>query len=288
MNRIENIILRHSKRGMLKLCPYLPADFCYQAANEIASWERGNVLLTTGFYVAGYPETDGPAGTAALALVLKKMGFRPIIVTEKAYAELFTIRDLEVLPVAVSTTINDFRQLILRYHPAGMIAVERCGSNTEGDYTNMRGVSIASYTAAIDLMFQIANEYAIHTVGIGDGGNEIGMGVLAEEIESELGFKPCTVAVDYLVIATVSNWGAYGVASYLAMFAEKEIFPDYEWIAKYLAETVAIGSVDGITHERITHVDDFDESFEQEIVDALSKEIKTSISFGNKKLYGGI
>lgn len=55
-----------------------------------------------------------------------------------------------------------------------------------------------------------------------------------------------------------------------------------------MAETVAIGSVDGITHERITHVDDFDESFEQEIVDALSKEIKTSISFGNKKLYGGI
>lgn len=117
--------------------------------------------------------------------------------------------------------------------------------------------------------------------------------MLAEEIESELGFKPCTVAVDYLVIATVSNWGAYGVASYLAMFAEKDIVPDYEWIAKYLAETVAIGSVDGITHERITHerithVDDFDESFEQEIVDALSKEIKTSISFGNKKLYGGI
>lgn len=47
------------------------------------------------------------------------------------------------------------------------------------------------------------------------------MGVLAEEIESELGFKPCIVAVDYLVIATVSNWGAYGVVYYLAMFAEK-------------------------------------------------------------------
>ena len=60
---IEDIILRHSQRGMQKLRPHLPKDYCRQAAEEIASWERGVVFLTTGFYVAGYPETDGPTAS---------------------------------------------------------------------------------------------------------------------------------------------------------------------------------------------------------------------------------
>ena len=76
MERIEDIILRHSQRGMTKLRPYMDADYCRLAAEEIYSWKRGVVFLTTGFYVAGYPETDGPTGTAVLASVLRDMGFR--------------------------------------------------------------------------------------------------------------------------------------------------------------------------------------------------------------------
>ena len=79
MERIEDIILRHSQRGMTKLRPYMDADYCRLAAEEIYSWKRGVVFLTTGFYVAGYPETDGPTGTAVLASVLRDMGFRPVI-----------------------------------------------------------------------------------------------------------------------------------------------------------------------------------------------------------------
>ena len=71
MEAIEEIILRHSERGMLKLKDYLQADYCRCAAEEIMSWKRGVVFMTTGFYVAGFPETDGPAGTAVLAGALK-------------------------------------------------------------------------------------------------------------------------------------------------------------------------------------------------------------------------
>ena len=63
MQTIEEIILRHSARGMTRLAPELPCDYCAAAAREIVSWPRGTVALLTGFDVGGAPETDGPTGT---------------------------------------------------------------------------------------------------------------------------------------------------------------------------------------------------------------------------------
>ena len=40
MERIEDIILRHSQRGMTKLRPYMDANYCRLAAEEIYSWKR--------------------------------------------------------------------------------------------------------------------------------------------------------------------------------------------------------------------------------------------------------
>ncbi len=278
MERIEDVILRRSQRGMTKLRPYMEADYCRQAAEEIFSWKRGVVFLTTGFYVAGYPETDGPTGTAVLASVLRDMGFHPMIVTEGCNASLFTIRDFDVLPVEVGAKVDEFRQMIFEHKPVGMISVERCGMNAKDDYANMRGISIREHNAPTDILFSIAHEYDIRTVGVGDGGNEIGMGNLAEVIHRELSIVPCVIEVDRLVIASVSNWGAYGLAAYLSIMAGRHLMPSYEWAAEYLRETVAIGSVDGITHERVTHVDGFDESVECEIMDALGEQIDAGLA----------
>ncbi|MCR5031135.1 MAG: DUF4392 domain-containing protein [Selenomonadaceae bacterium] len=278
MERIEDIILRHSQRGMTKLRPCLKADYCRLAAEEIYSWKRGVIFLTTGFYVAGFPETDGPTGTAVLASVLRDMGFTPVIVTEPENAELFTIRGFEVIPAEVGVDVDFFRQMISERRPVGMISVERCGLNAEDDYANMRGISIREHNAPTDVLFQIAPEYDIRTVGVGDGGNEIGMGNVADVIEKDLSLVPCVVKVDYLVIASVSNWGAYGLAAYLSILDGKHLMPSYAWAADYMKETVEIGSVDGITHERVTHVDGFDESVEQEIIDALAAEIDAELA----------
>ena len=278
MERIEDIILRHSQRGMTKLRPYMDANYCRLAAEEIYSWKRGVVFLTTGFYVAGYPETDGPTGTAVLASVLRDMGFSPIIVTEPENAALFTIRGFEVIPAEVGVEAGFFRQLISERQPVGMISVERCGLNAENDYANMRGISIREHNAPTDELFRIAPEYSVPTVGVGDGGNEIGMGNVADVIEKDLSLVPCVVKVDHLVIASVSNWGAYGLAAYLSILDGKHLMPSYDWAADYMKETVEIGSVDGITHERVTHVDGFDESVEQEILDALAAEIDAELA----------
>lgn len=59
---MEDIILQKSGSGMELLRPYLSENYVHQAASEILSWNRGTVFLTTGFYVAGFAETDGPCG----------------------------------------------------------------------------------------------------------------------------------------------------------------------------------------------------------------------------------
>ena len=74
---IEDIVLRHSGRGMNILQNYLDAHYCRHAAQQILSLPKGNILLTTGFYVAGHPETDGPLGTIALAKALERLGYTP-------------------------------------------------------------------------------------------------------------------------------------------------------------------------------------------------------------------
>ena len=54
----EDVVLRYSKRGMNILKKYLKDGYCRTAAEKLLHAERGTVLLTTGFYVAGYAETD--------------------------------------------------------------------------------------------------------------------------------------------------------------------------------------------------------------------------------------
>ena len=68
----EEVTLRYSKRGMTLLKEYLQKDYCKRAAEKLLQAPKGNVLITTGFYVAGYAETDGPTGTLAVARALEE------------------------------------------------------------------------------------------------------------------------------------------------------------------------------------------------------------------------
>src|SRR5262249_31925838 len=61
------------------------------------------------------------------------------------------------------------------------------------------------------------------TIGIGDGGNEIGMGKIAwETIHRNVpngGLIACRVPTDHLIVAGVSNWGAYALAAGVALLS---------------------------------------------------------------------
>ena len=267
---VEDIILQHSKRGMDILRQSMPSDFCRRAAKAVYAWDRGCVFITTGFFVGGTAETDGPPGLMVTAEVLKQMGFQLVILTDLYCEGMFdSLPDVQVLYVPIQAEENYYSHLLAKYQPTGMISIERCGRNAEGDYANMRGISIAEKTANIDTLFMRAKEANIPTVGVGDGGNEIGMGVLRSEIESRLSLKPCVVPVDHLVIATVSNWGAYGLAACLCTLDQKVKMPLLSRLKQYLEDIVNLGAVDGVSGQPVVSVDGFAPEYEYRIYQSV-------------------
>ena len=271
---IEDIVLRYSSRGMTLLKKYLESDYCHQAARKLLECRRGTVLLTTGFFVSGVAETDGPPGTVCVSSVLQKLGFHPVIVTDRICKGLFETEQITVEYVDFNAGPDIYEELLVRYDPVALISIERCGHNMQNDYANMRGISIAEQTARIDLMFEQAFRKHIFTIGIGDGGNEIGMGNLKEVIAEKMDLNPCSVPVDELIVATTSNWGAYALAACLDILAQRHVFPSYQEIAGYLNRIVALGCVDGVTKKAEPSVDGFAPRIEQEIIDALTEVIQ--------------
>ena len=97
------------------------------------------------------------------------------------------------------------------------------------------------------------------------------MGNLQQIITNQLSLVPCEVTVDYLVIATVSNWGAFGLCAYLALLSGRnDLLPDYEIAMAYLRHIVALGAVDGVTKQQVATVDSYPNEVEQEILTQLN------------------
>lgn len=266
--KIEDIVLRHSMRGMDVLRKYMKNDYCKEACDMILSWRTGTILLTTGFYVGGFAETDGPVGTVAMALALNKLGYHAVIVTDEYCRGYFELKGIDVEYLPIGADDAECEAVIRKYDPVGLISIERCGSNIHGDYANMRGISIKENTAPCDRLFDMVYG-TIPTIAIGDGGNEIGMGNVSELISEKLALVPCTVKVDKLVIATVSNWGSYGIVAYMSQATNKKLLLSFEEILDYIEKTVEMGCVDGVTKENVVVVDGFGMDIEEEIVSAL-------------------
>ena len=258
---IEDIILDYDKRGMLALRPHLPADFCEQAA-QYAIDHPGHTLIVTGFYVlmAGKPETDGPPGAIAIGNALQSLGRKVSYVTDACTAPVLRqwAGEAEVIefPVAdVEESKRHAAELLERLRPDLLVSIERCGRNNNDEYLNMRGRSITHETARVDYLF----DGSVPSVGIGDGGNEIGMGNLVDIIPSvdSLPDDPAIAEVDRLVIASVSNWGGYGLVAAISRLTGRNLLPSAEAEDLMVQGMVEAGAVDGTTGDAVPTVDNF-------------------------------
>ena len=100
------------------------------------------------------------------------------------------------------------------------VAIERAGPAADGRCYTMRGRDITEHRCdpAIRLLRDVRDTLtATVTIGIGDGGNEIGMGKIPHEtIVKNIpngDLIHCRVPTDHLIVAGVSNWGAYALAA---------------------------------------------------------------------------
>ena len=258
---IEDIVLRRDGRNISSLRPFIADDYCTRAAQLLLD-NPGQVLIVTGFYILSGKaiETDGPPGALAIGRALQELGYGVSYVTDSYGAE--AMRDLAAGTEVVDFPIADVlesaafaRSLLARLRPSVLVSIERCGASADGLYRNMRGLDISEYTAKVDALF------ATHasSIGIGDGGNEIGMGNFAEQIPTfeKLPQQPAVATCAEPVIASVSNWGGYGLVAALSQLTGANLLPRIEEEAAWVRRCVELGVVDGTTGDLKPAVDGF-------------------------------
>ncbi len=250
-NRIEKIILQHGTRGMDRLREHMQPGYCQRAAQLILD-NKGVVLIGTGFPVSGSFESDGPIGAIALYRVLEHLGCGPMFVCAPPISRILS-RDFVTYEFSIASwdeSRSFVRQAISKLNPSLVVSVERPGVAADGRYYNMRKEDITRSTAKYDLFLESG---CCPCVAFGDGGNEIGMGNLYDAL-GEMDIIPSVTCCDELVIATVSNWGVYGVLAVLSERLKTDMFTfiDPEATIKYL---VANGCLDGVTM-RLEHSED--------------------------------
>ena len=259
---IEDIILANDRRGISALRPHLPPRFCQEAAQFILD-RPGPAFIITGFYIlaAGKPETDGPPGAVAIGQALQALR-RPVWYITDRYAvsllkpqEKRGARVVEFPIAGVEESRQEATRLLQWGNPSVLIAIERPGLTKAGQYKNMRGLDITQYTARVDHLFLAHNA----TVGIGDGGNEVGMGVLYNEVLKvpSLVKDPTATRVSRLVIASVSNWGGYGLVAALSRLVKRDLLPQEKEHGDLIRWMVDQGAVDGISARQEPAVDGF-------------------------------
>ncbi len=99
----------------------------------------------------------------------------------------------------------------------------------QGEPLTMNGIPIGQYTAPIHALFEYSAEAGrpIFTIGIGDGGNEIGMGsipwpvIKANIAAAHAGKFACRVATDATIVAGVSNWAGYALIAGLCLCLDR-------------------------------------------------------------------
>lgn len=266
------------------------------AEGLVKNVKRGDlVFFLTGFLVRSQfspeiAESDGPPGIAQLARTIHKtLGGVPIVFIEDSIAKKmagvmeaagFFIVPIEkasevakpsprasqaaiiqTFPVGVPDPFSIAKEYIDQLSPAAVISVERGGPNVLGKIHNSQGMDASPSHARTDLLLKYAYEKnnGPLTISVGDGGNEVGMGTIAEDLIKWLPYGvecqcPCKGGIipetitDILVSASVSNWGASAIAAALSLLAQDpEAAPNADLEERIIKRCAEVGFIDGPT-----------------------------------------
>jgi hypothetical protein len=257
------------------------------AAERLAASPRGaRVVLTTGMATRPWISTalienDGPAGTAVLARALSLgLGAIPVVIAEEevldtvsamlravglvvvaevaAEAGGLALAEVRPYPQEDEAARRDAEPLLDALCPAALISVERVGRNERGVYHNARGQDISLGKARLDPLFEAAVRRGLLTIGVGDGGNEVGMGLVLDEVRRHVplgercacgcgGGVATVTATEILVTAGVSNWACYAITASLALrLSRPDLLHTPEEEERLLRYGVELGLLDAL------------------------------------------
>jgi hypothetical protein len=221
--------------------------------------EGGTVILTTGSVSRAWitpelGENDGPSGAAAIAraLVLERnatcimlceetllkairntcqaAGLFPVTLEQAMIARADkSLATIVMLPYATEDEAGkaQAQSMLDELKPDLLFSTERVGRNEYGVYHSMRGIDYGMGRARVDYLFDEALNRGIPVVAVGDGGNEIGMGKVADHVKAHVPYGDrcqcgcgggigAVTGCDVLVTAACSNWGCTAICAAMA------------------------------------------------------------------------
>lgn len=273
-------------------------DF-FAAWRSLAYHSAPRLLIVTGFFIpSAQPpafETDGPLGALFLAQVGRALGIDCAIASEPQMLAALRVgqqkiqAQLKLVELPTQSDRSTYAAVCRAWEltPTHLIFLERPGPNTTGQCLTMRGRDVTPWLRPAHRIVESLADGSVPerpvTIGIGDGGNEIGMGKLPSGLVAAnipLGeMIHCRTATDYLLVAGVSNWGAYALGAGLFVILEQrpppELF-DVQREKELLEAMVQAGplvdgvtgrpeaTVDGLTWEEyVQPLETFKEAFER-------------------------
>ena len=273
------------------------------------------VLIVTG---AGAPpwlphgETDGPLGAAALARALDLgLGAKPVLVSEErnmpaivatteaaglavlspdVFASRGACATVEIFALGAEDGPVSARALLERHIPPRWSSWRREAEPARYLPHDHRIRPRPGPDGQRRRLGRCSSCSRILTIGIGDGGNEIGFGAIADQVADIQPFGrvcacPCGGGVatitqtDILVVAAISNWGAYGIVAAMAcQLGRAEILHDTSVEARMLEYCVKSGAVDGILARPIMGVDGTSAASQEAVIALLNNLVVNAIS----------
>ena len=238
IQQLENIVNIDIGRNIDALTERTRGEL-FNAALSIASHDHPSVMIVTGFYIPTAnppaPETDGPLGSILLAMMLRQLHIPVKLITDEICQQavldglkavgLDKVIDLCVLPGNMINGDNAVIKEFVSKHQENtthLIFIERVGPAKDGHSYNMRAYCIDQWTPPLHELIRLLPDATV--IGIGDGGNEVGMGrIPLEIIESNINHGEtiaCRISCDHLIVAGVSNWGAEALAVAIAVLKD--------------------------------------------------------------------
>ena len=200
------------------------------ACRSIAEHPHPSLDITTGFFIPSATppafETDGPLGAVFLLRTLTPLSAAVAVSADTDFVSAVSAalkfcgyNEPTIAGFGRAENPDWYVVAPKQWWPGldctHIVAIEKVGQAGDGRYYSMRGQDISTYSRA--------DSYPLHpqpfpnSIGIGDGGNEIGMGKIPHEtIVKNIpngDFIHCRVPTDHLIVCGVSNWGAYALAA---------------------------------------------------------------------------
>ena len=277
VDAIERIVGTDVGRGIQRLVHDTSGNL-YKAAESLASHPAPHVAILSGFYIpkAGMAETDGPLGASQLAAALMCRHIPVTLLTDRLCHDAVSVALRKATRGVGEVKIlrPDTKQRLAVQGITHLISIECAGPSATGEIYNMRGEDITATSPDVHSLFI---DVPWTTIGVGDGGNEIGMGavsrsIIAEDVQNGETIA-CVTPCDRVIVAGVSNWGAWGlIAALMLVWPEWTIRPCLEpdFAYRILEKMVRYGpAVDGVTLKATCTVDGMDWEFHNDVLNRL-------------------